>query len=261
MWLAAEHSKLHWICKHQADLCTELYTGILDVLNKGLDPAAISRKIVLPSSFVSSPRFMHHNLQNALTLLRTHGGSNLFITFTTNPAWREISEAFLSGQVASDRPDIVTRVFHLKAKSLIDDIMKKNISGKAVSYIYTIKYQKCGLPHMCLLLILDRRSHLSTAECVDAHVCSEFPDPTMDPDLYELVKDFMVHGPCHRNYCLNDKNRCTKSFLKPFQAKTEFTSKSYVKMHHQDTGCLHNIGSSAFDNCYVVSVVTHYSAW
>ena len=253
MWLAAEHSKLRWIREHQADLRTELYTGILDALNEGLDPAAVGRKIVLPSSFVSSPRFMHHNLQNALTLLRAHGGSDLFITFTANPAWREISEALLPGQVASDRPDIVARVFHLKAKSLVDDIMKKNIFGKAVSYVYTIEYQKRGLPHMHLLLILDRSSHLSTAERVDAHVCSEFPDPSTDPDLYELVKAFMVHGPCHRDYCLDEKNHCTKSFPKPFQAETEFTSESYVKMRRRDTGRVHNIGSCAFDNRYVVS--------
>lgn len=93
-------------------------------------------------------------------LLHVHGGSDLFITFTVNPAWREISEALLPGQVVSDQPDIVARVFHLKAKSLIDDIMKKNIFGKAVSYVYMIKYQKCGLPHMHLLLILDQSSRL-----------------------------------------------------------------------------------------------------
>ena len=58
-WLAAEHCHLRWIRDHQADLRAELYTGLIDALNEGLHASAVGRKVVLPSSFTSSPCFMH----------------------------------------------------------------------------------------------------------------------------------------------------------------------------------------------------------
>lgn len=80
--------------------------------------------------------------------------SDLYITFTTIPAWLEIVEALLPGQIPSDRPDIVAHVFHLKYESLLHDIMKKNEFGKAVAYVYTIEYKKRGLPHVHLIVFL-----------------------------------------------------------------------------------------------------------
>ena len=41
MWLAVEHCQLHWIHDHQADLCAELYTGLIDALQEGLDASAV----------------------------------------------------------------------------------------------------------------------------------------------------------------------------------------------------------------------------
>ena len=93
MWLAVEHTRLRWIHDHQSNLHAKLYTGIIDALQEGLQPAAIGRKVILPSSFTSRPRFMQKNLQSALTLLRVIGPSDLFIIFTVNPLWKEITES------------------------------------------------------------------------------------------------------------------------------------------------------------------------
>ena len=41
---------------------------------------------------------------------------DLFLTFTCNPKWPEIVANLLPGQTASDRPDLVARVFKLKLK-------------------------------------------------------------------------------------------------------------------------------------------------
>ncbi len=52
-----------------------------------------------------------------------------FLTFTCNPKWREILANIPNDLTASDRPDMVARVFHLKKKELIDDIEKKASIG------------------------------------------------------------------------------------------------------------------------------------
>ena len=85
---------------------------------------------------------MQKNLQNALTLLRRFGGSDLFITVMANPQWREVRESLLPNQSPHDRPDIITQVFNLKFKSVLNDIMQKSIFGAAEGYVYMVKYQK-----------------------------------------------------------------------------------------------------------------------
>ena len=142
MWLAAEHARLRWLHNHQATLCTELYARVIDALHEGLHPSSVGHKVILPSSFTCSPCFMQKNLQSALTLLQVIRLLDLFITFTANPVWNKITDNLLPGQSASDQPDIVACVFHLKFNSLLDDIMKKNIFGKAIAYVYTVEYQK-----------------------------------------------------------------------------------------------------------------------
>ena len=48
-----------------------------------------------------------------------------FITFTANPKCDEITRELLPGQQATDRPELVARVFRLKVKELLDDVKKK----------------------------------------------------------------------------------------------------------------------------------------
>ncbi|KAH7717673.1 hypothetical protein AAVH_14868 [Aphelenchoides avenae] len=95
---------------------------------------------------------------------------------TCNPSWQEITESLgvkPSGTPinASTRPDLVARVFYLKPKRLIADIKgtasAPGCSGKLKNFVYTIGYQKCGLPHMHMLTTLDEQSKLKTAENID----------------------------------------------------------------------------------------------
>ena len=62
------------------------------------------RKIVLPSSYTGSPRQMFELYQDAMSIVRKYGKPDLFITFTCNPLWEEITSALLLDQKASDRP-------------------------------------------------------------------------------------------------------------------------------------------------------------
>jgi hypothetical protein len=150
----------------------------------------------------------------------------------------------------------VARVFHLKVASLLDDIMEHGAFGEALAYVYTVEYQKRGLPHIHLVVFLHPNARLSTPERVDRFISTEFPDENVQPDLHDIIKTHMVHGPCgvaHYSPCLNHKNECSKGFPKPFQQETEISGVSYVKTRRRDTGISVNVRNTAVDNRSIVS--------
>ena len=72
---------------------------------------------------------MRQSYQDAMTLVRHFGKPDLFITFTANPAWREISENLKPGEIYLDRPDLCARVFMLKWKEFKKDVFEKHVLG------------------------------------------------------------------------------------------------------------------------------------
>ena len=60
-----------------------------------------------------------------MAICRHYGRADFFITFTCNPQLEEITANLPPGFSASDRPDIVARVFSLKLKTLLDDLLNK----------------------------------------------------------------------------------------------------------------------------------------
>ncbi len=91
-----------------------------------------------------------------MALLRKYRKPDLFITFTCNINWKEIQENLLNGEQAFNRPNLCARVFKVKFKELMDDIIKNKIFGKVISNIDVIEFQKRGLPHAHILIILDK---------------------------------------------------------------------------------------------------------
>ena len=65
--------------------------------------------------------------QDAIALSSKFGRPDLFTIFTCNPQWVEITENLLPDERATDRPDLIARVFRLKLKALLHDILKKKI--------------------------------------------------------------------------------------------------------------------------------------
>ena len=78
--------------------------------------------------------------QDAMAIVRKKGKPDLFITFTCNPKWPEISEGLLPGQGAEDRPDLTTRVFYQKYKDLMKCLTKDNLFGRSVGYVCVIEF-------------------------------------------------------------------------------------------------------------------------
>ena len=78
--------------------------------------SSIGEPIILPTSFILGPRYLFEKYQDAMAICRFFGYPKLFITFTCNPRWTEISDALRSirGYWLEDRPDLVSRVFRIK---------------------------------------------------------------------------------------------------------------------------------------------------
>jgi hypothetical protein len=54
----------------------------------------------------------------------------------------------------TDRPDLVARVFKQKKDQLMNDLIVGEVLGKVVAHMHVIEFQKRGLPHAHILLIL-----------------------------------------------------------------------------------------------------------
>ena len=152
--------------------------------------------IILPSTFIGSPRYMEQLYQDAMAVVRKKGKPDLFITMTYNPNWKEIQANLLQGQKASDRPDLCSKVFNIKKKILIDLIVKNKIFGITIVHLYVIEFQKRGLPHVHLLVFLHQLHKLRTVEGVNRIISAEIPNPDENPILHEIVMRNMIHGPC-----------------------------------------------------------------
>jgi hypothetical protein len=95
-----------------------------------------------------------------MTIVSYFGKPDLFVTFTCNPKWPEITRELLPHQSAVDRPDLTARIFHIKLQELLKDLLQKNCLGKVIAYIYVIEFQKRGLPYTYFLLILASENKL-----------------------------------------------------------------------------------------------------
>jgi len=185
-------------------------------------PGRVGVPVILPSTFAGSPRDLHGRYQDAMAVVRKHGKPDLFITFTCNPRHPDILENLLPGQQPKDRPDIVARVFKGQVEELLDDLKLKQIFGKPAALVYTIEFQQRGLPHLHLLLTLDRASKLSTNDLIDKAVQAELPKREAAA-LRQTVLTCLIHSPCgHTNphaACMQN-GRCSKHYPKSYSDHT-----------------------------------------
>lgn len=159
---------------------------------------------------------MSSRYQDAMAIVREKGKPDLFVTFTCNPKWLEIVEELLPGQQAEDRPDIAARVFKMKLDELIKDIDQRKIFGKVAAQIHVVEFQKRGLPHVHILLILEEK--IVNVDQVEGFVRAEIPQ---DAELRGIIMKQMYHR-CKKGFCLTDDNPnvCSKGFPKDFASST-----------------------------------------
>ncbi|XP_065642306.1 uncharacterized protein LOC136073936 [Hydra vulgaris] len=220
----------------------------------------MSRVVILPSSYVGSPRALKENFEDAKAIVKKYGKSDLFITFTYNSKLREITENLNPGESGTDRPDLVCRVFKMKLKCFLGDIFKHGVLGKVVSHVQVIEFQKRGLQHVHILLHFVNNDKLETAEDIDSLISAEIPDQTVDPELFEIVKTCMIHGPCGilnpNSPCMKD-GVCTKKIPKEFNPCTVAIFNGYPNYRRLDNSRVVIIKGNQVDNRWVVP----YNPW
>jgi PIF1-like helicase/Helitron helicase-like domain at N-terminus len=253
-WVSTEESKLHWVRTNQKKIRADLYQGLHDAVHGNQDGAPVNlgqqgQRIVLPSSHLGSSRHMYQLFQDSMAICRYGRKPDIFLTMTANPNWPEIQDALLhyedgTCQTASDRPDIVARIFNLKKKALLDEI-RGGLFGELAGNVYTIEFQKRGLPHIHLLIFLKGPYKIRDAAHVDSIVSAQLPDPDVHPLLYDTVTKLMVHGPCGApdhisSACMvkdaNQQYRCSKHYPRDFCEETHFGEDGYPRYARPDNG-------------------------
>jgi hypothetical protein len=218
------HLRFHSTKQQQDKIRVELHNGLADAVADGTPLQNIA---ILPSSFTGGPRYMQKLYHDAMAIVCSHTKPDLFIMMTCNPRWSDITENLTPGQTAQDRPDLVARVFHLKHSALLDDLLTNGVLGQVVAHMYVIEFQKRGLPHAHILLILAEADKPLTPEDINSIVSAQLPDRNLHPELYDTIVSCMLHGPCGVNNvnapCMVD-GKCSKRYPKEFHMETIITA-------------------------------------
>ncbi|UYV84546.1 hypothetical protein LAZ67_X002584 [Cordylochernes scorpioides] len=256
-YVKTEGNRLNYIRQNQSLLRVELYQGLMDYIHE-LEHSRgvrIGRIFILPSSFPGSSRAMQQNYQDAMAIVRKFGRPDLFVTFTCNPRWTDIVENLLPNQNPSDRPDLVARVFNLKLQQLLHEIVSQHVLGVVIARVHVVEFQKRGLPHAHMLFMLREEDKPRDRDAIDRLVCAEIPSPTMQVQLYDMVRKHMIHGPCGNfnlhSPCMSD-GKCTKDFPKSFLQLTEANNNGYPRYRRRDDGQTFVVGTHEVDNRWVV---------
>ena len=247
-WAACDQNKLSWLRSHQNNLRADVYNGSADVVRQhDFNRDSLGRSVILPSSYTGGDRFMQQLFQDSMAIVRFFGKPTLFITFTANAKWTEITNELLPGQTSIDRPDLVAWVFHVKQKALLNEIKKGNIFGEYRGCVWTIEYQKRGLPHMHLLLFLQVDHSFITPENINKIISAEIPVPDSDRnhELAAIIKSCMTHGPCGRDFlhlpCMTKAGNsgqisCSKHYPKSFSEETIVEENGYPIYRPRNNG-------------------------
>ena len=130
------------------------------------------------------------------------------------------------------------RVFKLKLAALVKDLLDGYVLGRPIGFLHVIEFQKRGLPHAHILLILHPDDKPRNADDYDRIVCAELPDKEKEPLLYNVVTDCLIHGPCGTDNpnspCMVD-GYCSKHYTKDFCAATQ-ESDGYPVYRRRDNG-------------------------
>jgi hypothetical protein len=175
----------------------------------------------LPSTFIHSPAWSAANISDCLALRKALGPVTIFITFTTNPRWPEITSQLRPGQVANDRPDLIVRVFQQYLSSFMKDIHA--MMGPILYHIRVTEFQKRGLPHEHIAVAL--RNVPRTPAEIDSFLSAELP--RYPGPLRDAIKRHMthIHDPKKTYHRCGWPRTCQYDYPKPVRQESSFSDR------------------------------------
>ncbi|XP_058763736.1 uncharacterized protein LOC131637166 [Vicia villosa] len=127
--------------------------------------------------------------------------------------------------------------------------------------MYTIEFQKRGLPHAHILIFLHPQNKYPTPADIDKIISAEIPDPNVHPTLYKLVSAHMIHGPCGaarmNSPCMKNQ-KCSKFFPKRFQEDTVVDADGYPLYRRRANSHVIQKNGVSLDNRHVVPYNTRF---
>uniref|UniRef100_A0A915K862 Helitron helicase-like domain-containing protein n=1 Tax=Romanomermis culicivorax TaxID=13658 RepID=A0A915K862_ROMCU len=234
-----ERHEMDWVrnIQDQTNLRSALPGAFVQGIEKGLKKGETLGRIYLaPPVWTGSRAYMQQQYADAKAMARELGAPVWFLTFTGNPNWPEIKNALAPGQSYTSRPDIVCRVFYHKLKELIKDIAERHVLGKCLGYVYSVEFQKRGMPHIHMLIILEKDPGNKMPDFCDEFVCAEIPDLPDKEDisdeaaqarnLHHWVTKLNLHDHDEKSPCMVD-GKCSKYFPRKVSAVTVLSEKDF----------------------------------
>ncbi|CAH1433231.1 unnamed protein product [Lactuca virosa] len=133
--------------------------------------------------------------------------------------------------------------------------MMQNYLDAMSLFVYTIEFQKRGLPHSHICLFMQPDYKLPTVEHIHQFISAEITSIQQDPALYSLVKEFTIHGPCgaqNVNCPCKVDNKCSKNFPKNFSEHTSIDENDFPIYRRKNDGSFVEKSGVQLDNRNVV---------
>ena len=121
-------------------------------------------------------------------------------------------------------------MYRAKLRDIKDLLVKMSYFGEVVAYVHVTKFQKRGLPHEHILLIMKSVSKLTSPDGYDKVISVKIPDKGKYHMLHNLVVKHMLHGPCgvlNRKCACMVNGECRFQFPRQFCAATQQGKDSY----------------------------------